>query len=113
MPRAVVYNSAGAVISAAEAICTRDERKWQAREEYALKSMAQTRACAKALRNVLAWVAVLAGFEGTPAEEVDRVNGTDHQQAPVYGHANGHENGSCPHCGTRGQYHAKDCPNRA
>jgi len=32
--------------------------------------MAQTRACAKALRNVLAWVVVLAGYRATPAEEM-------------------------------------------
>jgi len=32
--------------------------------------MAQTRAGAKALRNVLAWVAVLAGYKPTPAEEI-------------------------------------------
>lgn len=38
---------------------------------FQLKSMAQTRACAKALRNVLAWVAVLAGYKPTPAEELD------------------------------------------
>jgi len=32
--------------------------------------MAQTRAGAKALRNVLAWVVVLAGYRPTPAEEL-------------------------------------------
>src|SRR3990167_8087954 len=32
--------------------------------------MAQTRASAKALRQILAWVVVLAGFKPTPAEEV-------------------------------------------
>lgn len=37
---------------------------------FQLRSMAQTRACAKALRNVLAWVVVMAGYEPTPAEEV-------------------------------------------
>jgi hypothetical protein len=37
---------------------------------YQLASMAQTRANAKALRNVLAWVAVLAGYKPTPAEEM-------------------------------------------
>lgn len=37
---------------------------------YQLASMAQTRANAKALRNVLAWVAVLAGYRPTPAEEL-------------------------------------------
>jgi hypothetical protein len=103
--RALVYNAGGTVISAAEAICTREERNWQSRDEYALKSMAQTRACAKALRNVLAWVAVLAGFEGTPAEEIDGVNGTHSVQV------NGH--GKCPHCLTTSRYHARNCPNRA
>jgi hypothetical protein len=92
------------VISAAESICTRSERTWKERDEYAIKSMAQTRACAKALRNVLAWVAVLAGFEGTPAEEIAGVKGA--AGAPV------NWNGQCPNCGTRGRYHAKDCPNR-
>jgi hypothetical protein len=36
-----------------------------------LRSMAQTRAAAKALRNVLAWVVVLAGYRATPAEELE------------------------------------------
>ncbi len=38
---------------------------------FQLASMAQTRACAKAFRNVLSWVAVLAGYSPTPAEELD------------------------------------------
>ena len=37
---------------------------------FQLRSMSQTRACAKALRNVLAWVVVLAGYRPTPAEEL-------------------------------------------
>lgn len=37
---------------------------------FQLKSMAQTRACAKALRNVLAWVVVLAGYRPSVAEEM-------------------------------------------
>lgn len=37
---------------------------------FQLKSMAQTRSNAKALRNVLAWIAVLAGYAPTPAEEM-------------------------------------------
>lgn len=40
---------------------------------FQLRSMAQTRACAKAMRNALAWVVVLAGFKPTPAEELDGV----------------------------------------
>lgn len=38
---------------------------------FQLASMAQTRANAKVLGNVLRWVAVLAGFATTPAEEVE------------------------------------------
>lgn len=37
---------------------------------FQLRSMAQTRACAKAMRNALAWVVVLAGYKPTPAEEL-------------------------------------------
>jgi hypothetical protein len=59
------------VISSAEAMCLDDEDRWGDKPLFQLKSMAQTRACAKALRNVLAWVVVLAGYEGTPAEELD------------------------------------------
>lgn len=38
---------------------------------FQLASMAQTRANAKVHRNVLSWVAVLAGYKPTPAEELD------------------------------------------
>ena len=57
--RALVYRGE-TVISAAEAMCTRSERNWARRDEFMLRSMAQTRASAKALRNVFAWVAVMA-----------------------------------------------------
>lgn len=38
---------------------------------FQLRSMAQTRAASKALRNALAWVVVLAGYRPTPAEELE------------------------------------------
>lgn len=82
----------GLVVGGAEAYCMRDEPKWNTRtvyewqgegddrhrvavgEEavpfYQLASMAQTRAGAKALRNRLSWVVVLAGYRPTPAEEI-------------------------------------------
>lgn len=44
---------------------------------FQLRSMAQTRACAKAFRNVLAWVVVLAGYKPTPAEEMQGVIETE------------------------------------
>ena len=61
------------VVSSAEAMCLNDEPNWSRKPLFQLKSMAQTRACAKALRNVLAWVVVLAGYAPTPAEEMDSV----------------------------------------
>jgi len=100
---AVALRSDGAEISRAEADCLSDEPKWSKKAKYEwrdkadgsgrervqvgeedvplfqLKSMAQTRACAKALRNVLAWVVVLAGYRPTPAEELEREQ--SHEQA--------------------------------
>ena len=39
-------------------------------DEYAIMSMAQTRAIGKAYRSVIGWVMKMAGYEGTPSEEV-------------------------------------------
>lgn len=63
----------GQVISSADAMCLNDEPNWSKKPMFQLRSMAQTRACAKSLRNVLAWVVVLAGYKPTPAEEMDGV----------------------------------------
>ncbi len=78
----------GLVVGGAEAYCMRDEERWSTRPKYEyqdnkkvhvgdepvpwfqLASMAQTRAGAKAYRNRLAWIAVLAGYRPTPAEEM-------------------------------------------
>jgi hypothetical protein len=57
-----------------EEIETRDGRtikRWD--DDYAVKSMAQTRAQSKLGRMAFAWVAVLAGYSGTPAEEMEGV----------------------------------------
>ncbi len=63
----------GEVIASAEGMCTRDEKRWNRADEYAIRSMAQTRTGAKALRNAFGWVAELAGMKSTPAEEMDGV----------------------------------------
>lgn len=60
----------GAVVGAAEAECLRSERNWSNRDDFALRSMAQTRATAKALRMPLGFVMTLSGYEPTPAEEM-------------------------------------------
>jgi len=70
----VVDLRTGQVIGGAEAYCMRDEENWQGKPWFQLASMAQTRAGAKALRNVLAWVVVLAGYRPTPAEEIQEEN---------------------------------------
>ena len=64
---------AGELVGAAEAACTRDEPTWANRPYYALRSMAATRAASKALRMPLGFIMSLAGFEGTPAEEMDGI----------------------------------------
>lgn len=69
--RAVVYNKDGLVVSSAEAQCTRQEQNWERKPDFQIRSMAQTRASAKALRNVFSWVVVLAGIKPTPAEEIE------------------------------------------
>jgi hypothetical protein len=58
------------VIGAAEAMCTRDEYRWSNADDYAVRSMAQTRATSKALSGPLRFVVTLAGYEATPAEEM-------------------------------------------
>lgn len=62
----------GQVVGAAEAECTRDETTWAKRDDYALRSMAQTRAGSKALRMCLGFIVTLAGFDATPAEEMPK-----------------------------------------
>ena len=68
--RAVVMDSAGREVAAAESMCLRSERAWSKRDEFAVRSMAQTRASGKALRLALGYIVTLAGWEALPAEEI-------------------------------------------
>jgi hypothetical protein len=52
------------------AICSNKERTKKAFDEYAIASMAQTRAEGKAARMLLSWLMKAAGYETTPAEEM-------------------------------------------
>lgn len=75
---AEVVNINGIVLSRAQAMCLITEKlkkkdgtiieRWE--DEYAIMSMAQTRAVSKAFRLGFSWIVGLAGFEPTPAEEV-------------------------------------------
>lgn len=63
----------GAVVGRADALCTKHEKSgpWKGSDDYARLSMAQTRATSKALKGPLGFVVSLAGYETTPAEEMD------------------------------------------
>lgn len=63
----------GSVVGAAESMCTRSERTWKTRDDFALRGMAETRATSRALRKPLGFVMTLAGLEATSAEEMDGV----------------------------------------
>jgi hypothetical protein len=66
-----ILASTGQVVGAGEMECLDDEAKWSDKPLFQLRSMAQTRAQAKALRSIFSWVVVLAGYAPTPAEEMD------------------------------------------
>ncbi|SDM11248.1 hypothetical protein SAMN05421823_110197 [Catalinimonas alkaloidigena] len=53
------------------AVCSNKENGKRFYQEFAIASMAQTRAIGKAYRNLLAWIIRAAGYEPTPAEEMD------------------------------------------
>lgn len=58
------------VMGSGFAICSKDEMKKKSFDDYAILSMAQTRAIGKAYRNLIGWVMKLTGYESTPAEEM-------------------------------------------
>lgn len=64
---------AGDIVGAAEAECRFSERRWKTADSYAVRSMAQTRATSKALRQPLGFVMQLAGLQATPADEMDGI----------------------------------------
>jgi hypothetical protein len=66
----LIDQKTGKTIGSGFAICSKEEMKKQSFDEYAILSMAQTRAIGKAYRNLIGWVMKLAGYEPTPAEEM-------------------------------------------
>ena len=71
----------GTEISSGEAICTSTESNKKGQPEYAIKSMAITRATGKACRLAFSWIMALAGFEPTPAEEMDAIEIEEQQKS--------------------------------
>ena len=73
----LVRMSDGAVLSQASASCGdstdgEGSYSWARRKKFQKRSMAQTRAVSKVCRLAFSWIMVLAGYEATPAEEMDR-----------------------------------------
>lgn len=92
----VVQIATGQVIGAAEAGCFADEEEYSRKSkewyqrwvkhdkpvQHAILSMAQTRATSKAIGQVLRFIPVLAGYAGTPAEEMPRSGEQDQGMPP-------------------------------
>jgi len=75
---AVATDRTGREIARATSMCLNDEPNWRKRPLFQLRSMAATRAHSKALSQVLKFVPVLAGYRGTPADELE----SERQPAP-------------------------------
>ena len=70
--RVVARTRDGSVVGAREAMCSRSEARWKNADDYAVRSMAQTRATSAALAAPLRFIVVLAGFAGTPEAEMPK-----------------------------------------
>lgn len=63
----------GVIVAEAEGFCSKEEKRWKHADEYAVRSMAQTRAASKVCKLALAACVPLMGIKNlsaTPAEEV-------------------------------------------
>lgn len=79
----VVDKKTQVVVGSGFALCSKEEDKKKSFDEYAILSMAQTRAIGKAYRNLIGWVMKLAGYESTPAEEIKNGNGVKTEKTQV------------------------------
>lgn len=75
-----VVNARGHVLARASAECGAPDELdrhgqpvWANRPRYARRGMAVTRATSRALRMALGWIMPLAGYSGTPAEDIEPI----------------------------------------
>lgn len=86
----LVHMPSGRLVCAADAMARASEKpKGWGRDEFSVRSMAQTRATGKAARLGFSWIVRLAGYEPTPAEEMDPLNEDSEEKADP----------ACPSCG--------------
>jgi len=76
----VIERATGNVVGRGWAICSNKESRKKYFEEYAVCSMAQTRATGKAFRLLIGWIFKAAGYQPTPAEEMEEYNKTEEIQ---------------------------------
>lgn len=75
--RVEIRTPAAVVVGVSEAMCSRAEESWNRSADYAVRSMAETRAESRAWRKSIGWVVHLAGYNPTPAEEMGHRPGED------------------------------------
>jgi len=66
----IIDDRTGEVVGGADSYCMRDEPNWKSKPLFQLASMAQTRAGSKGLSNKYRHIAIIAGYEPTPSEEM-------------------------------------------
>ena len=72
----------GKVVGSGWGFCSSKEPRRSKDIEHCIQSMAQTRALGKAARLSFAWIMKLAGYEPTPAEEMDGIEAPS-SSAPI------------------------------
>lgn len=65
-----LVNKDGLCVGRGFSMCTRKEKMWANRDDFAIHAMAQTRATGRAFRNRYGQIAKLAGYSATPYEEM-------------------------------------------
>lgn len=63
----------GRMVASASGYCGSDEKTWGGKPKYARRGMAITRAIGRVYAQNFRWLIRLAGYEGTPAEEMPDV----------------------------------------
>lgn len=66
----------GRTVGAGDGMCMKNEDRWGGVDEYSRRSMAQTRALARALSGPLRFAVQKAGFDGTPYEDAEGAAGS-------------------------------------
>ncbi len=78
----LVDTNSGKTVGRGAAVCSNKENSKKYFDEYAISSMAQTRATGKAFRLAMGWILKASGYEPTAAEEMDEMDASKGQKQP-------------------------------